>query len=381
MTRHFQPTSEAEVSEIVRAGHPLEIRGGGTRTGLGRPVEADAVLSTQSLSGIKSYVPGSLNIVVAAGTPVETVVSSLAEEGQYLPFEPVDHRHLLGSSGVPSIGAVVAGNISGSRRIQAGACRDSLIGVRFVNGIGDAVSNGGRVMKNVTGYDLVKLLCGSWGTLGVLTEVSFKVLPKPQRSTTLRIDGQTLDQAVQTMAEVLGSPFEVTGAAHEPGADSKTFIRVEGFDEQVDYRTGKLKDLVCGDATVIDGDAHREIWAGIRDARQFAGTDESVWRVSLPPSDAPAFVDMLTRQTSARLLFDWGGGLIWAGLAPDAGAQPMQDAIDRFGGHASLIRATGELRQSTDVLRAGHPRIAKLEDALRRKFDPKGILNPGRMAE
>jgi len=189
MTKMHQPSNEAEVSDVVRTGQTLEIKGGGTRSGLGRAVNADAVLSTQSLSGITSYDPGSLNIVVAAGTPVDVVTSTLAAEGQYLPFEPVDHRTLLGTSGTPSIGAVVAGNISGSRRIFAGACRDSLIGVRFVNGSGEAISNGGKVMKNVTGYDLVKLLCGSWGTLGVLTEVSFKVLPKPERSVTLQLSG------------------------------------------------------------------------------------------------------------------------------------------------------------------------------------------------
>jgi glycolate oxidase FAD binding subunit len=380
MTQVHQPKSEADIAEIVRAGQTLEIKGGGTRSGLGPAIDADAVLSTQSLSGVTSYDPGALNIVVAAGTPVETVVSTLAAEGQYLPFEPVDHRFLLGSSGAPSIGAIVAGNISGSRRILTGACRDSLIGVRFVNGVGEAISNGGRVMKNVTGYDLVKLLCGSWGTLGVLTEVSFKVLPKPERATTLQIDGLDISQAVQAMAAALSSPFEVSGAAHEPGPDSRTYIRVEGFDAQVDYRIGKLKTLIGGDEALIEGDAHCDLWCKIRNAKAFAGDDRSVWRISVPPSEAPRFVEAIGAKTNANMLLDWGGGLIWASLDAHLGAAPIQSAIDQAGGHATLTRGNESLRGSVNVLRPDGPRIAALEDALRRKFDPNGILNPGRMA-
>ena len=380
MTQVHQPKCEADVADIVRAGQTLEIKGGGTRSGLGPAIEAEAVLSTASLSGIKSYDPGALNIVVTAGTPVDTVISTLAAEGQYLPFEPVDHRVLLGSSGAPSIGSIVAGNISGSRRIQAGACRDSLIGVRFVNGMGKSISNGGRVMKNVTGYDLVKLLCGSWGTLGVLTEVSFKVLPKPERSVTLLIDGLDLDEAVQAMAKALGSPFEVSGAAHAPGPCSRTFIRVEGFDARVNYRIGKLKALISGDMTLIEGDAQQDLWCNIRNAKTFAGDDRSVWRISVPPSDASRFVQAVRAKSDAKLLLDWGGGLIWAALDAHLDAAPIQSAIDQVGGHATLVRGNDTLRGSVNVLRPDGPRIAALEEALRRKFDPKGILNPGRMA-
>ena len=380
MTERHEPANEADVAEVIRAGKPLEIVGGGTRSGLGRQVDAGAVLSTQSLTGITSYDPGALNIVVAAGTPVETVVETLAGEGQYLPFEPVDHRSLLGSSGTPTIGAIVAGNISGSRRIQAGACRDSLIGVRFVNGVGDAISNGGRVMKNVTGYDLVKLLCGSWGTLGVLTEVSFKVLPKPERAVTLQLDGLTLTEAVEAMAKALGSPFEVTGAALVPGADSRTYLRIEGIEEQVTYRVGRLKDLIGGDAKLVEGEAHGDIWRTVRNASAFAGDDRSVWRISIPPSEAPRFVNVLRSQASAEVLLDWGGGLIWAALDPQVGKAPIQTAIDQIGGHATLVRSKTDLRQDVGVLRPDQPRVAALEDALRRKFDPKGILNPGRLA-
>jgi len=379
MTTMHQPSNETDVSDIVRTGQTLEIKGGGTRSGLGRAVNADAVLSTQSLSGITSYDPGSLNIVVAAGTPVDVVTSTLAAEGQYLPFEPVDHRTLLGTSGTPSIGAVVAGNISGSRRIFAGACRDSLIGVRFVNGSGEAISNGGKVMKNVTGYDLVKLLCGSWGTLGVLTEVSFKVLPKPERSVTLQLSGLELSQAVQAMAKALGSPFEVSGAAYVPG-ESQTYLRVEGFDAQVDYRIGKLKDLLAGDTALIEGDDSADLWCNVRNAKSFAGGNRSVWRISVPPSEAARVVELINAQADAEFLLDWGGGLIWASLDASASAAPIQNVIDQIGGHASLLRGNDILRQSASIVRPNAPRIDALEDALRRQFDPNGILNPGLMA-
>lgn len=380
MTKLHQPANEADVSDIIQLGAPLEIKGGGTRHGLGRPVETDAVLSTKLLSGITSYDPSALNIVVAAGTPLETVVSALGQEGQYLPFEPVDHRPLFGSSGYPSIGAVVAGNISGSRRIQAGACRDSLIGVRFVNGLGEVISNGGRVMKNVTGYDLVKLLCGSWGTLGVLTEVSFKVLPKPERSATLQIEGLMLNEAVKAMAKALGSPYEVSGAAHEPGANSQTYLRVEGFEKQVDYKAARLKALIGGDARLIENETHFDVWHRVGNATVFADNDCSIWRISIPPSKAPVFVEVLQKQTSAQFLFDWGGGLIWAALDPQLDEAPIRIAINQIGGHATLVRARNNLRRGVNFIRADQPRISKLEEGLRRKFDPKGILNPGLMA-
>jgi len=220
------PVTEAELSEIVgSATGPLRIEGGGTRT-IGRPVDG-AVLSTAGMSGIALYEPGALTIVAQAGTPLADVEAALAAEGQRLPFEPMDHRPLLGTTGESTIGGVVAANVSGPRRIQAGACRDSLIGVRFVDGTGTVIKNGGRVMKNVTGYDLVKLMAGCWGTLGVLSEVAFKVLPAPEAAAAIMIDGPSDLQAVEAMATALGSPFEVTGAAHLP-AHGRTMLRIEG---------------------------------------------------------------------------------------------------------------------------------------------------------
>ncbi|MEL7414796.1 MAG: FAD-binding protein, partial [Pseudomonadota bacterium] len=216
----LSPTTEdalsAAIADARAASTPLEIVGGGTRLGLGKPVQASDQLSTRGLSGITLYEPGALTLVAQAGTPLAEIEEALARENQRLAFEPMDHRALLGSEGEPTIGGVVAANVSGPRRVQAGACRDSLIGVRFVDGRGTVLKNGGRVMKNVTGYDLVKLMAGSYGTLGILTEVSFKVLPAPEARQVLLFDGLDVAQAVACMTEAMGSPYDLSGAAHLP---------------------------------------------------------------------------------------------------------------------------------------------------------------------
>ena len=242
---------EAEASTIVKeaaaTGKPLAIRGANTKAAMGRPMDVDAGLSSTAMAGITLYEPAELVIAAKSGTPVSEVVRVLAEKGQELPFEPMDYRPLLGTRGEPTIGAVAAMNISGPRRIMAGAARDSLIGIRAVNGRGEVVKSGGRVMKNVTGLDLVKLLAGSWGTLGFMTEVTFKVLPKTERMATLLWRGLNDRQAIDALSSAFGSPFDVTGAAHLPGADvqsARTLVRLEGFSVSVDYRLGEVRRLL-----------------------------------------------------------------------------------------------------------------------------------------
>lgn len=373
----LSPVDEREVSDaIAGAEEALCIVGGGTRP-VGRPVAGEG-LSVAGVSGIELYEPGALTIVVKAGTPLAEVEAALAAENQRLPFEPMDMRGLLGTSGEPTIGGAVAANVSGPRRLQAGACRDSLIGVRFVDGRGTVVKNGGRVMKNVTGYDLVKLMAGSYGTLGVLTEVSFKVLPGVETQASVLINGLSNVDAVGAMSTALGSPYEVTGAAHLPaGLDGHpvTMLRLEGFAESVAYRAGKLRELLArfGDVTVeTDPERVAAGWRWVRDVEAFHGRDGDVWRISVKPSDGPE----IAARAGADVVFDWGGGLIWA-LVPEG--TDLRAQLGGFAGHATLIRASEDTRGRLPVFQPEPAPLAALTAGLRRQFDPKGILNPGIM--
>ncbi|WP_408005555.1 FAD-binding protein [Salibaculum griseiflavum] len=368
------PASEAELSEAIRAAEgPLRIVGGGTRP-IGTPVEG-ATLSTDALTGIELYEPGALTLVVKSGTPVAAVEAALEAEGQRLPFEPIDHRPLLGTKNVPTIGGIVATNASGPRRIAVGACRDFMLGVRFVDGRGTILKNGGRVMKNVTGYDLVKLMAGSYGTLGILTEVALKVLPDVDDAATVTLSGLSDVDAVRAMSAALGSPFEVSGAAHDPEAGA-TYLRIEGFATSVAYRAGRISDLLAqfGTADVTHGKAATaETWAAIRDVTDFAGRDGDVWRLSVKPSDAPALV---AKSGAEAVRYDWGGGLVWL-LMPE-GAD-LRAKLGTFRGHATLIRASDDTRRALPVFQPENPVVARLSEGLRAKFDPRGILNPGVM--
>lgn len=367
------PANERELAEAVRdADGPLHIVGGGTRP-LGAPV-AGTPLATSGMSGITLYDPGALTAVAQAGTPLAELEAALAAEGQRLPFEPMDHRTLLGTAGSPTLGGMVAVNASGPRRVQAGACRDSLIGVRFVDGSGQIIRNGGRVMKNVTGYDLVKLLAGSHGTLGVLSEVAFKLLPVPETEATLALEGLADTDAVAAMSTALGSPFEVTGAAHRPGG--QTLLRIEGFADSVRYRRTRLKALLgrFGDvALVAEAEASARLWRDIRDVAPFAALPGDVWRLSLKPSEAPA----LAARSGGAALFDWGGGLLW--LCVEAGTD-LRARLGAFSGHATLVRASAETRAQLAVFQPEPAPLRALAEGLRQKFDPRGILNPGLMA-
>lgn len=373
------PANEAELAQVVAAATgPLRIVGGDTR-GVGRPV-AGQPLSTARLSGIRLYEPGALTLVAGAGTPLAEVEAALAAESQCLPFEPMDHRALLGSHGQPTLGGMVAANASGPARMVRGACRDSLIGVRFVDGSGRVVSNGGRVMKNVTGYDLVKLMAGSWGTLGVLTEVAFKLLPCPETVAVLRREGLDDATAIRALTEALGTPFEVTGAAHlqrGEGGAPVTMIRIEGFADSVAYRARQLQAALAEFGTFdLDTDPARvdAAWVHVRDVRGFADVPGDVWHISTVPGDAPGLV---ARVPGARAQYDWGGGRVWL-LVPDG--TDIRPHLVGMRGHATLIRASADTRAAIRSFPPEAPGVAALSDGLRARFDPRGILNPGLMA-
>ncbi len=374
----IEPTCEQDLGEAISgASGPLRVRGGGTRP-IGAPVMGE-VLSTAALTGVSLYEPGALTLVARAGTPLAEVEATLAAEGQRLPFEPMDHRALLGTEGTPTIGGVVAANVSGPRRIQSGACRDSLIGVRFVDGNGTILKNGGRVMKNVTGYDLVKLMAGNRGTLGVLSEVSFKVLPRTDVAHTLLMQGLSDAEAIRALSSALGTPFEVTGAAHLPRGPEgppMTLIRIEGFEASVAYRAARLAQALDEFGIVrieADPETNAALWKTIRDVMPFAGSDGDVWRVSVKPSDGPRLVSGVS---ATDIVYDWGGGLIWA-LMP-AGTD-LRAAMEGIPGHATLVRGSDADRTRLSVFHPEPAPIAAISHGLRTRFDPRGVLNPGMM--
>ncbi len=375
----LSPGSEAEVAGIVRsASGPLTIRGGGTRP-VGRPASGD-VLDMTRVSGILRYEPAALTLVARAGTRLDEIEAALSDGRQRLPFEPADWAGLTGMPGRTTIGGIVAANVSGPRRVQAGAARDSLIGVRFVDGTGAVVVNGGRTMKNVTGYDLVKLMAGSRGTLGVLTEMSFKLLPAAAESATLTVEGETAEAGVRAMTLALTSPFDVTGAAWLPGRGA--MIRIEGLAESVAYRAAALAarlggaDFGTGAVTVgRDPDRNAALWRDLREVTPLQGHPGDVWRLCCTPSEAPGIVGRIGA-AEGRVMLDWGGGLIWA-LVPEG--TDLRAVAGRFAGHATLIRASEATRARLPVFHPEAPAVAALTRGLRARFDPRGILNPGLM--
>ena len=391
MAEAIAPASEEELAETiagVAAGRtPVAVQGNGTRAGFGRPMQTATTITTAKLTGVTLYEPTELVVSARAGTPVAEIERLLAGKGQRLAFEPLDHRPVYGSAGEPTIGAVAAVNASGPRRIQAGAARDSLIGVRAVNGRGEVIKSGGRVMKNVTGYDLVRFLAGSHGTLAVLSEVTFKVLPAPETEATLVVAGLGDGPAVAVLSAALGSPFAVTGAAHLAGAegeDTRTCVRIEGFAASVADRAGRLRGELkrFGAADILDAEASRRLWEDVRRIKPLAADGPApLWRVSVRPADGPAVAEAARRAFPCRVLLDWGGGLVWiaGGEGADAGAAAIRTAVAAVGGHATLVRAPDAVRNAVEVFQPLSPALMALTRKLKASFDPAGILNPGRM--
>lgn len=399
MIVHFEPASEEGIATVVRAmateRASLAVIGGGTRSGLGNPVRADRVLSTRRLSGIVSYNPAEMTVSALAGTPLAEVEAALAENRQMLSFEPMDHRPIFATSGEPTIGGVFAANVSGPRRIVAGAARDSLLGVRFVNGKGDAIKAGGRVMKNVTGLDLVKLLAGSHGTLGILTEVTFRVLPKPPASETVVVSGLNDAEAAAVMAEAMAQTVEVSGAAHLAESvrgrliggslpdGAATVVRLEGLQASVSIRAEKLSKALerFGAVSRLDAEQTATLWSEIRDVKPYAdGTNRPLWRVSVAPSAGHQLVAALRLQTGVDAFYDWQGGLVWLRMEADPEAALVRRYIKALGGgHATLVRASDGLRATIPSFEPQPAPVALLSERVREKFDPQRIFNPGRM--
>ena len=395
MREVLTPRDEADLVEIVATARasasPLAVEGRGTRAGLGHPASPTRVVSLAAMTGITLYEPAELVLTARAGTPLSEIETALAAEGQELAFEPLDHSAIYGTaprSG--SVAGMVAVNASGPRRIKAGAARDHLLGFRAVNGLGESFKSGGRVMKNVTGFDLSKVIAGSFGTLAMLSEVTLKVLPRAETEETVAVLGLDDASAGRVMREASGTSLEVSSLAHLPeggpfAGTSATLLRLEGPKVSVASRKADLvarfRDL--GAVEILDAAASRGLWAEIREAAPVARRDAGIWRVSVAPSDGPALVAALTTQGLPLVghLYDWAGGLVW--LAFDAPATtiaaPLRAAVDRLGGHATMVRGSQDDRASVPVFHPQSPALAALATRVKAAFDPDGLFEPGRM--
>jgi glycolate oxidase FAD binding subunit len=400
MTTFTTSTVEEVLSAVkwaVAEEAPLETVGHGSKRGIGRPAQAEHTLDLSKLTGVTLYEPAELILSARAGTPLAEIEKLLADNHQQLAFEPMDYAPLLGGqAGRGTIGGVLAANLSGPRRLKAGAARDHILGIHAVSGRGEAFKSGGRVVKNVTGYDLSKAMANSWGTLAVVTDVTFKVLPVAETEATLAVRGLLDDHAVAAMALALGSSAEVSSAAHLPypavsriaggelGNEAATLLRVEGFGPSVAYRMEALKDLLknAGRLDELAADLSRKIWREVRDCLPFAGSDKPLWRVSMAPSAGHEMVMALRMQTAVSAFYDWQGGLIWLQMEHgDPEAELVRALVKRHGGgHATLVRAAPAIRAALAVFQPQEPALAALSARLKEQFDPKNILNPGRMA-
>lgn len=398
MADTFKPDTPDQVRDAVAWAvseeTPLEIVARATKRAIGRPMQTANTLDLSGLSGIGLYEAEELICQAGPGTPLAEIEAALKAENQRLAFEPMDLGVLLGGGeGRQSIAGVFACNLAGPRRIKDGAARDHLLGFTAVTGRGEIVQSGGRVVKNVTGYDLSKLVCGSWGTLAALTDLTFKVLPAPETETTVLLHGLDEAAAVKAMSAAMGSAHDVSSAAHLPAGIAAggvsgvaTALRVEGFAPSVVARVDALKGELAGfgaEIATVDGDASRALWRDLRDARPLAEPcDWAVWKLSVAPMAGPQVMAAIGSVVpEATCFYDWAGGLVWLAVPPgrDAEAGVVRDAVDRVGGHATLIRAAPEVRASVDSFQPQPGPVAALAKRVKESFDPKAVLNPGRM--
>jgi len=401
-----RPTTEAELQKelisLAQQKMPAEIRGAGSKAAIGRPASLPVVVELAKLSGITLYEPSELVMSAHAGTSLAQIEGTLAQRGQMLAFEPMDLGPATGGAGgVQTIGGVFATNVSGARRIATGAARDHLLGVRAVNGRGEVFKSGGRVLKNVTGYDVARALTGSWGTLAVLSEVTFKVTPIPPHSQTLVYAGLSDEIGVELLCASLGTPFEVSGTAHltaeltsrlELGslareATTLTAVRIENFTSSVAYRIDRLREAlkIYGTPQVLAHETSLLFWSELRrlsvlTPRKGDGATH-MWRISTSPRLASKVIDAVRRNMKAEAFYDASGGIVWLEVtaSADAGAADIRRILSTHGGHATLIRADADVRASVEVFQPMSTVAQRMTTGIKTAFDPGRILNPGRM--
>ncbi len=400
MADTLKPRDAKEVEDAVRWAlgndKALEVAGQGTKRAIGRPSQTDLTLDLIGLSGVTMYEPAELVLSAQAGTPLAEIEALLEKNNQQLAFEPMDYGPLLGGdAGQGTLGGTIAANLSGPRRIKAGAARDHFLGVTAVTGRAETIKSGGRVVKNVTGYDMCKVLAGSWGTLAAMTDVTIKVLPKAEAEATVLVEGLDDARACAAMAAAMGSSCDVSAAAHLPDhvasyfdglpkPQAATALRLEGFSLSVKHRKEALAALMkpFGPVTLLDEKNSRALWQSVRQVKPFATNAAGarpLWRISCPPSKGHEIAAAIT--PAAQMFYDWAGGLIWVAMpfADEADAASIRGAVRSVGGHATLVRAPAAVRASVAVFEPQDAALRALNKRVKEGFDPKGVLNPGRM--
>jgi glycolate oxidase FAD binding subunit len=393
------------VNEALAAEEPIELVAGETKRALGRPLQVPRTLDLSALAGIRDYRPSELVLTAGAATRLDEIDAALAQARQMLAFEPPDWAGLFAlpasAATRETLGGVLACNLSGPRRIKAGAARDHFLGFRGVSGRGEVFKAGGKVVKNVTGYDLCKLMAGSYGTLAALEEVTVKVLPRPEAACTVMLCGLEPAAAVQRLKRALASPHEISGAAYlpgflaapptpHPGLPGVAALRLEGPPLSVTFRREQLLTELASDcqAVVLEAESSAVFWRSIRDVVPLSQPiDRVVWRVSIAPNRGAELGEAIARALDANWYLDWGGGLLWAAVAgaEDGGAAVIRGAVrgpdGRGTGHATLIRGSPALRRAVPVFEPQPPQLAALAGRIKQSFDPRRVLNPGRMVE
>ena len=375
-------SNETQVADFVRAAHesksPFEIVAGGTRRAVGRPLADLPVLDVSGLSGIIKYEPEELIVTAAPATPLTEIAAVLGEKNQRLGFDPADWSQLLGSNGVATLGGAASADASGSGRLRHGGARDSLLAFRAVNGLGESYRGGAKVVKNVTGFDLPKLVCGAHGTLSVLTELTFRVYPRPQFFAVLSLSDVTPEIGFAALRKIAHSALEPAGLAYLPGSmmpgvgQGAALIRLEGASRPLEDKLGMAHGLLGSAATRIDSDPFAAIGSG----EKFAELPGHVWRVMIAPSDAPRVVKELNLQ---HWLGDWAGGVIWA-AAPAHDAARVRAIAASVKGQAMLLRASTDARAALGLYAPQPKALADVNRAVKAAFDPLSLFNPGRLS-
>ena len=382
MTPSFKPRTTQELADYVAIGAKLEIVGSGTKRGLGRPLQAETALDMSGFTGISLYEPEELVLEAGAGTRLSDIEKALAQHNQQLAFEPPDYSKLLGVKHNGTLGGLMACGLSGPRRIKAGAARDHILGIAGVSGRGEIFKAGGRVVKNVTGFDVAKLMTGSYGTLAALTSITVKVLPAAATEETLVFSGLSDAKAMQAMSLAMQSACDVSGAAHLPGKPAQTLFRLEGIQASVVYRRQKLAShlKIFGVSDYLSEKESSSEWKAIRDVERLSADDTRfVWKLSVTPSKAAETVARISKQLDVQYFYDWAGGLVWLGVprSNQAYAYIIRNCVED--GHATLFRAEEDVRERIDVFEPQLPALSALTKRVKASFDPHGVFNHGRM--